>query len=307
MDHFKKNDRWILDMDIDALRSFLAFVETGSFTRAAKQINRTQSAFSAQMRKLEDELCVNLFEKEGRNLILSEAGLALRSHAEQLVGLHNQALKQVKRYENKRPFRLGCPEDYNDNILPKVIYVLQQANPTCSIQVFSEPSSSLRNMLDEGKLDAAIITRAPGSEEGYWLANDKGVWISHPEFVIDESQPLPITLFQTDCKYHAAAVDGLTKQGITYQLLACCNTASAQRAIVRSGLTIGAMGRISVTDDLKILDNMPPLPAVEIVLLTGIESHSVLDKECLSRLVELLSSQYIRSNSRAENGKEPSN
>lgn len=65
-------------MDIDALRSFLAFVETGSFTRAAKQINRTQSAFSAQMRKLEDELRVSLFEKEGRNLVLSEAGMSLR-------------------------------------------------------------------------------------------------------------------------------------------------------------------------------------------------------------------------------------
>ena len=39
------------NMDIDALRGFLAFVETSSFTRAAKQINRTQSAFSAQMRK----------------------------------------------------------------------------------------------------------------------------------------------------------------------------------------------------------------------------------------------------------------
>ena len=76
-------------MDIDALKSFLAFVETGSFTRAAKQINRTQSAFSAQMRKLEDELSVNLFEKEGRNLVLSEAGLALRTHAQQLVELHN--------------------------------------------------------------------------------------------------------------------------------------------------------------------------------------------------------------------------
>ncbi len=93
-------------MDIDALRSFLAFVETGSFTRAAKQINRTQSAFSAQMRKLEDELHVSLFEKEGRNLVLSEAGMSLRAHAEKLVSLHNQAVKQVKRYENKRPLRL---------------------------------------------------------------------------------------------------------------------------------------------------------------------------------------------------------
>ncbi len=81
------------------------------------------------MRKLEEELNVTLFQKEGRNLILTEAGLALRSHAEQLVALHNTALKQVKRYEDKKPLRLGCPEDYNDTILPKVIRLLQQAEP----------------------------------------------------------------------------------------------------------------------------------------------------------------------------------
>ncbi|CAM2941135.1 LysR family transcriptional regulator [Vibrio mytili] len=275
-------------MDIDALRSYLAFVETGSFTRASRQINRTQSAFSAQMRKLEEELGVSLFEKHGRNLVLSEAGLALRSHAEQLVRLHNQALKQVKRYENKRPFRLGCPEDYNDNILPHVIRVLQQAEPTCSIHVYSEPSISLREKLDQGKLDAAIVTRAPDSEEGYWLTSDKGVWICHPDFTFNDAEPLPLALFQTDCKYHAAAIDSLTKRGTAYRLLACSNTASAQRAIVRAGMAVGAMGRISVTSDLKILDNMPSLPAVDIVLITGIEPHPVLDTESIGKWFEAM-------------------
>jgi len=274
-------------MDIDALKSFLAFVETGSFTRAAKQINRTQSAFSAQMRKLEDELSVNLFEKEGRNLVLSEAGLALRTHAQQIVELHNSAIKQVKRYEDKRPFRLGCPEDYNDKILPKVIRALQQAEPTCSIQVFSQPSVTLRTWLDEGKIDAAILTRAPNSEEGYWLASDTGVWVSSKQFALDLSQPIPVSLFQTDCKYHAAAIDGLTKKGLAYQLMACCNTSSALRAIVKEGLAIGAMGRISVTDDMKIIDNLPPLPSVDIVLVSGVQSHPLMDKECLNQLAEL--------------------
>jgi DNA-binding transcriptional LysR family regulator len=275
------------NMDIDALRSFLAFVETSSFTRAAKQINRTQSAFSAQMRKLEEELNVTLFQKEGRNLVLTEAGLALRSYAEQLVALHNTALKQVKRYEDKRPLRLGCPEDYNDTILPKVIRLLQKAEPTCSIQVFSLPSITLREWLDNGKLDAAIVTRAPDSEEGYWLTNDVGVWISHRDFVFDGSEPVPLALFQTDCKYHAAAVNGLTKQNMPYQLLACCSTASAQRAIVKAGLAIGAMGKLSVTSDLKILKDMPPLPSVDIVLLIASIHHPVLDKELINQLVEL--------------------
>ena len=275
------------NMDIDALRGFLAFVETSSFTRAAKQINRTQSAFSAQMRKLEEELNVTLFQKEGRNLILTEAGLALRSHAEQLVALHNTALKQVKRYEDKKPLRLGCPEDYNDTILPKVIRLLQKAEPTCSIQIFSLPSITLREWLDDGRLDAAIVTRAPDSEEGYWLTHDIGVWISSPDYAFDSSKPVPLALFQTDCKYHAAAVNGLTKQGTPYQLLACSNTASAQRAIVKAGLAIGAMGKLSVIPDLKILEDMPPLPSVDIVLILASKHHPVLDKEVLNQLVEL--------------------
>ncbi|MDF2153401.1 LysR family transcriptional regulator [Vibrio sp. CAU 1672] len=284
-------------MDIDALKSFLAFVETGSFTRAAKQIHRTQSAFSAQMRKLEDELGVRLFEKEGRNLILSEAGLALRSHAGQLVALHNDALKQITRYQDKRPLRLGCPEDYNDVVLPHVIAQLKQSEPTCSIQVYNQPSVILRHWLDEDKLDAAIVTRAPDSEEGYWLTQDQGVWIASPDWVLDPTRPIPLALFQSDCKYHAAAIDGLTKRGKTFQLLACCDTASAQRALVREGMAIDAMGEISVGDGLTVLDDMPPLPSVDIVLITGASPHPLLDKACLD---ELASSTHPSITARAQ-------
>ena len=62
-------------MDIDALRTFCAFVDTGSFTRAAAQICRTQSAVSMQMKKLEQDLASPLFEKQGRQLVLTHQGL----------------------------------------------------------------------------------------------------------------------------------------------------------------------------------------------------------------------------------------
>jgi len=52
-------------------------------------------------------------------------------------------------------------------------------------------------------------------------------------------------------------------------------------------MAIGAMGRISVTDDLKILNNLPALPSVDIVLVSGVRPHPLLDKECLEQLVEL--------------------
>ncbi|MFA0085787.1 LysR family transcriptional regulator [Vibrio sp. 10N.261.51.F12] len=275
-------------MDIDALRSFLAFVETGSFTRAARQINRTQSAFSAQMRKLESELGESLFVKEGRNLGLSEAGLSLHVHANQLVTMHDHAVSQLKSYQNKRSLKLGCPEDYNQSLLPILISCLQASSPTCSIQVFSEPSATLRDWLDTGKIDAAILTRAPDSEEGHWLTADQGVWIASPNYAIAAAQPLPLALFQADCKYHAAAIDGLTKQGQAFQLLACCNTASAQLGLVRAGLAIGAMGQLSVMDGVAILDEMPALPTVDIVLSVGAKPHPLLNQSLLQKLTQAM-------------------
>ena len=53
-------------------------------------------------------------------------------------------------------------------------------------------------------------------------------------------------------------------------------------------MAIGAMGSISVSDDLEILNDMPSLPSVDIVLVTGVEHHPILDKECLAQLVELM-------------------
>ncbi|MFM2486440.1 LysR family transcriptional regulator [Celerinatantimonas yamalensis] len=280
-------------MDIDALRSFLAFVETGSFTRAAKQISRTQSALSAQMRKLEGEIGSTLFEKEGRHLVLSEAGVRLSSFATELVNHHDHALGQLRKFQGKNPLRLGCPEDYNETILPTIIQALKQSEPTCSIQIYNEPSIMLKQKLDEGVLDGAILTRTPGREEGYYLCSDHGVWIAAADEIIPLKGPLTLALFQSDCQYHAAAIDGLTKRGIRYQLLACCNSASAQRALVKQGLAIGAMGKLSVSEDLTVLSDMPPLPKVDIVLSVGAKPHPLLNLQFLNRLAPLFGSQKL--------------
>ncbi|EJN6826491.1 LysR family transcriptional regulator [Vibrio cidicii] len=271
-------------MDIEALRSFLAFVETGSFTRAAKQISRTQSAFSAQMRKLEEEIGASLFIKEGRYLVLSDAGVRLTTHARNLVTQHDESLSQLQHFQDKRPLRLGCPEDYNQTVLPTLVAKLQQLQPTCSIQIYSLPSVDLRRQLDTGELDCAILTRAPDSEEGYWLTSDQGVWIASPHYQVDLHMPLTLALFQTDCKYHAAAIDGLTKRGIAFHLLACCNTASAQRALVEQGLAIGAMGRLSAGNRVQILADMPTLPKVDIVLAVAAKPHPLLSQQLLTKL-----------------------
>ncbi|EAS44165.1 LysR family transcriptional regulator [Photobacterium profundum] len=275
-------------MDIDSLRSFLAFVDTGSFTRAAKQIHRTQSAISMQMKKLEEELDKNLFTKEGRHLVLSHEGQQLASYAKRIVGLHDETINAIRTETAYPALHLGCPDDYAESILPVVIGIIRESLSKINIQVTCASSFLLRQGLDKGELHLAILTRSPNLEEGYLLKTDEGVWIGSKQHVLLEHRPLPVALFQPDCKFHSAALTGLMKNQIPYDLVSCSSSASAQRGMVRHGLAIGAMARSSLSEDLYELDEtwLPPLPAIHIVLVPAVTSHPALSDGAIKKISE---------------------
>ncbi|KJG03142.1 LysR family transcriptional regulator [Photobacterium angustum] len=275
-------------MDIDALRSFLAFVETGSFTRVAKQSFRTQSAISMQMKKLEDELNTQLFTKDGRMLVLTEDGQRLATHATQIIATHDEALLELKNKLPQQTIHLGCPDDYAESILPYIVALLREEHPHISLQITCAPSVHLKGLLDSNRLDLAIVTRSPTSQEGYFLQTDKGIWVGSPHHDIVNQQPLPIVLFQRDCKFHGAAIEGLIKRNRHYQLVSCCSSATANKGLVRQGLAISAMAKCSMPNDLIELTapHLPSLPVVDIVLSLPSKPHLLLSPESINRMID---------------------
>ncbi|MBV7263224.1 LysR family transcriptional regulator [Photobacterium sp. WH24] len=265
-------------MDIDALRSFLAFIDTGSFTRAAKQTFRTQSAISMQMKKLEQELDKYLFQREGRQLVLTHEGQQLASYARRLLSLHDEAVSSLKSNTDTQPLLIGCPDDYAETLLPHLVFLIREQLGPVQIHVTCASSVRLRQLMDKGELDAAMLTRHPDSEEGHFLMHDQGVWYGTSQSDLLHRRPLPIALFQADCKFHAAALDGLMKQEISFDLISCSSSATAQRGMVRAGLAIGAMARSSMAPDLRVLiaDWLPSLPNIDIVLALASRSQSRL-------------------------------
>ncbi|MDK9684333.1 LysR family transcriptional regulator [Pseudoalteromonas shioyasakiensis] len=277
-------------MDIDALRTFCAFVDTGSFTRAAAQICRTQSAVSMQMKKLEQDLASPLFEKQGRQLVLSHQGHQLASYAKQLIALHDEAFKQLKAGTGNIRVRIGCPDDYAHSLLPELVDALHQQFNALDLQISCAPSTELRAKLDQGMLDLVIATRSPDSEEGYLLQSSQGVWVKSPAFEINDSTPLPIALFQRDCKFHQASIEGLLKAERRFNIIACCGSAGALHGLIKQGLAIGSMARISMQSGVEEIcgTSLPVLPVIDIVLLYGNHAHNPLSHEQLKQLVDLI-------------------
>ena len=145
-------------IDVDQLRTFIAIVETGSFTKAAEVVHKTQSAVSMQMKRLEERLGKPIFARDGRASKLTEDGERLLDYARRIVKLNVEALAAFDDKELTGRVRLGLPDDYADRYLPEIMARFSRAYPGVELTVVCEPSVELVEHIDANELDLAIIT-----------------------------------------------------------------------------------------------------------------------------------------------------
>ena len=99
-------------LDTDQLRSFLAIVDSGSFTKAAERVHKTQSAVSMHIRRLEEQLGCALFVKQGRGARLTDEGERLIEFARRIIQVEAGAMAALSRKGLRGAVRLGIPDDY---------------------------------------------------------------------------------------------------------------------------------------------------------------------------------------------------
>src|ERR1700710_2258934 len=140
-------------IDVDQLRTFIAIVETGSFTKAADVVHKTQSAVSMQMKRLEERLGRPVFARDGRASKLTEDGERLLDYARRIVKLNVEALAAFSDRELTGRVRLGVPDDYADRYLPEIMARFSRVYPGVELTVICEPSSDLFERIDANEID----------------------------------------------------------------------------------------------------------------------------------------------------------
>ena len=145
-------------LDLDQLRTFVAIAETGSFTRAADVVYKTQSAVSMQMRRLEERIGKPIFARDGRDSRLTEEGERLLGYARRMVRLSEETLAAFDETELSGSVRLGTPDDYADRFLPEILARFARSNPRVEVSVICEPSLTLMELARTGDIDLSIVT-----------------------------------------------------------------------------------------------------------------------------------------------------
>ena len=272
-------------IDTEVLRTFVAIAEQGGFTRAGEHVNRTQSAVSMQMKRLEEDVLQRkLFERDGRQVRMTPEGQVLLGYARRILKLHSEVFNTLREPHMVGLVRIGTPDDYVMRFLPGILKPFSKAYPLIQIEMHCESSTVLMQRRD---LALTVISREPGHEMGELLRTERMVWAAAPCFCVDEHETLPLAVAGADCIYTQWARSALEAVGRDYRLAYHSTNGAAIQAVVSAGLALMICMESLVTEDLRILgseDGLPALPSMNLHLLRNPQMASPIT-DCLAEYI----------------------
>jgi DNA-binding transcriptional LysR family regulator len=154
-------------MNPNHLRTFLAVRRHLNYTRAAEEVFLTQPAVSRQVRQLEEELGVRLFEQIGKSLHLTDAGKTLAVEAEKLLGAMERTAEAVRSHRSaeRGSVRIGASTTPGFYLLPDILGQFHRRFPKVAIHYTVENSLQIEQMLVRNELDLGFVGAHLSSKE----------------------------------------------------------------------------------------------------------------------------------------------
>jgi DNA-binding transcriptional LysR family regulator len=257
-------------LDIDQLRTFVAIVDTGSFTRAAEIVHKTQSAVSMQMKRLEERVGRAIFERDGRASKLTEDGERLLDYARRIVRLNGECVASFESRALEGRVRLGLPDDYADRYLPEILARFARSHPRAEVTVVCEPTPMLVERIEAGDLDLAIITHVDRRGPSEIVRVEQLLWTTSARHDVHKASPVPLALGRPACDWRQSATEALERSGRSFRVLFVSWNSTAVGAAVLAGLAVSVLPESAVRPGMRILgpsDGFPALPSCKIGLL----------------------------------------
>lgn len=253
------------DLDLTILRAFLGVVETGSVTGAARLLNRTQAAVSLQIKRLEETLGQELFERGHKRLSLAPAGEQLIGLAQRLVAMNDEVIDTMTTPSFEGEVRLGLPVDLIVTYAAPILRRFNTKWPGVRVTLAAANSHDLTEALEHSQLDLALTTDLePGGRHVETLASDDLVWVGAPNGQAHRRLPLPVAIGGRSCRFRPVLLDALRRAGIEWRVVLEVANQDAVNATVAAGISVSVLLRETVPTALEALPEdigLPKLPS----------------------------------------------
>jgi DNA-binding transcriptional LysR family regulator len=228
-------------MDIELYRTFLAICDSKSFTLAAQQVNRTQSAVSQQVKRLEEMLGHPLFERSATHVDVTQFGKALIAHARTIVETQADVVQTFRRVNFAGTFVVGVADAYVNRVLREVLVEFSKILPDAAINIVIDDSLGLSRRVADGSVDFAFITEGNAPTRGPVVFTDRVVVVGPETGELWKADPLPLVVWDVRNEDEAPLIKHLNAQGRGYRNAVVCRSVSAQHMAITSRLGVGVL------------------------------------------------------------------
>lgn len=260
-----------LNFDMDALRTMVVGVDLGGFAHAAVRLNRSASAVSMQLRKLETQSGQRLFKRNGRGLILTEAGDVLLQYARRVLALNDEMGLALGAVHRGGTVRVGMSQDFTDAVLPSLLTRYAKARPATHVEVKAGRNFALAEEVANGRLDMALAFAVGGKGGDNRIATVPGRWVgrSRRTQVRDPDGVVPLAVFDGPCLFRDMAIDTLARAAIPWRLAMTTPSLAGLWCGVRAGLGITVRTPLAIPTGLSAVPantELPTLGPIDVVL-----------------------------------------
>lgn len=258
-------------MEIKNISTFLCVAELSSFTKAANRLGYVQSTVTMQIKQLETELGVILFDRIGKKVELTSYGQEFMVYANHLVKISEQA-KLIGKHPGKIEgnLRVGILESLLIWVLSEKLLQYYKSFPLIRIRIKNAPANELFQMLKQNELDIVYLLDKKLCNKDFicaWSEPVKIVFVTYPQnplankknILLQDLVDQPLILTENEGFYRNALEDIAMQKGIVFQPLLGIDNTSAIVKLLKQGLGISFLPEYVIKEsvmknELAIID-----------------------------------------------------
>ena len=264
------------NLDLTALRSFVAVADAGGVTRASGFLNLTQSAVSMQIKRLEEMLGVEVLDRSGRQVALTAAGEQLLGYARRMLALNDEVMGRLTRDPHEGEVVLGVPHDIVYPVIPQVLQHFARSFPRMKVSLISSFTRVLKAQFGRGECDIILTTEDTVDPGGVTLAELPLVWVGAPGGVAWKGRPLKLA-YEHNCIFRQGVQAALDRAGIAWQMAVESDSTRTIEASVSADLavhTVLAGSEPPYVERISHGGSLPDLKRMKVNLYVADPAHS---------------------------------
>ncbi len=247
------------NLDLTALRSFVAVADAGGVTRAAGIMNLTQSAVSMQLKRLEDSMGLGLLDRTARTIGLTPAGEQLLGYARRMLVINDEIYDRLTAQEFKGELRLGMPHDIIYPAIPRILKQFAADFPCVRVRLISAATRPLKEIFARGEADFILTTEDSVDADGETLTELPLAWIGAVDGSAWRKRPLQIA-YCSKCIFQAGVMRRLDAAEVPWVRAVESDTDNAVEVAVSADLAVRAALASDVGPQTELIQHGGALP-----------------------------------------------